>query len=241
MGFQSELQELFSLHGLASLLMLTILELILGIDNIIFISLLLTKVPEEKRFNTRVTALSLAFLMRLIMLFSLVWLSHITTPLFTLTGIPISIRDVLFLMGGTYLVFSTFKELLSQNEVDQKPVQRSTYKSIILQVVLIDMLFSFDSIFTAIGLISNFLIMALAIGLGMVFMVGLAGKTSAFIEKNQGIKTLALSFIIIVGLMLLSEGAHLEPPKKFVYAVFGVALLIERIYNHFSNNRHLKR
>lgn len=230
MNFQAELQGVFSLHGLVSLLMLAMLELILGIDNIIFISLILTKVSEEKRYNTRVTALSLAFIMRLIMLFCMVWLSHITAPLFSISDFSVSIRDVLFFIGGAYLLFSTFKELLNQGETDDEPMYQSTYKSIILQVVLVDMLFSFDSIFTAIGLIPNFIIMALAIGLGMVFMIILSGKTSAYIEKNPGIKTLALCFIIIIGMILIAQGLHLEPPRKLVYIVFGIAFCIERIY-----------
>src|SRR6185312_11474119 len=191
MQFSSELQTLLTFHGLTSLAVLTLLELVLGVDNIIFISLLLTKVPNEKRFKTRTIALSLAFLMRAIMLFGLVWLSRITTTLFALGHFRASIRDLLFFIGGGYLVYNTVKELLQQSSKGKNPNKQVLYKSVILQIVIVDMLFSFDSVFTAIGLISNLLIMVLAVGLGMVCMVYVSGKTSAFIEKNPGVKILA--------------------------------------------------
>jgi predicted tellurium resistance membrane protein TerC len=229
MQFGSDFQTLYTFHGLTSLVVLTLLELILGVDNIIFISILLTKIPDEKRFRTRTVALSLAFLMRAIMLFGLVWLSRITT-LFAIHSFQISIRDLLFLIGGGYLVFNTVKELLHHQSPSRNNANKQVlYKSIILQIVVVDMLFSFDSIFTAIGLISNLLIMMLAIGLGMICMIYISGKTSAFIEKNLGVKTLALCFIIAVGLMLLTEAFHIEVPITYLYALFGAAFVIERI------------
>jgi predicted tellurium resistance membrane protein TerC len=224
--FSSELQTLLTFHGLASLVVLTLLELVLGVDNIIFISLLLTKVPDEKRFRTRTIALSLAFLMRVVLLFALVWLSRIATTLFILGHFEVSIRDLLFFIGGGYLVFNTVKELSQYHSSNHKQV---LYKSVILQIVVVDMLFSFDSIFTAIGLISNLLIMILAVGLGMVCMIYVSGKTSAFIEKNPGVKTLVLCFIIAVGLMLITEALHIEFPKTYLYALFGAAFVVERI------------
>jgi len=230
MQFGSDFQTLFTFHGLTSLVILTLLELVLGVDNIIFISLLLTKVPDEKRFRTRTIALSLAFLMRAIMLFGLVWLSRITTTLFAIGSFQVSIRDLLFFIGGGYLVFNTVKELLHHHSSSwNDPNKQVVYKSVILQIVIVDMLFSFDSIFTAIGLISNLLIMVLAVGLGMICMIYVSGKTSAFIEKNPGVKTLALCFIIAVGLMLFAEAFHIEVPITYLYALFGAAFVIERI------------
>lgn len=227
MQFSSELQILFTFHGLASLVVLTLLELVLGVDNIIFISLLLAKVPDEKRFRTRTIALSLAFLMRIIMLFGLVWLSHTTTTLFAIDSFQVSMRDILFFIGGGYLIFNTVKELLHRNNSNKQ----MPYKSVVMQIVIVDMLFSFDSIFTAIGLISNLLIMILAVGLGMVFMIYVSGKTSVFIEKNPTVKTLALCFIIAVGLMLGLEAFHIEFPKTYLYILFGAAFAGERIYS----------
>ncbi|HTB30849.1 MAG TPA: TerC family protein [Bacteroidia bacterium] len=231
MNFQAELQTLLSLHGLISLLILSLLELVLGVDNIIFISLIVIKLPAEKRFSARVTALSLAFIMRIVMLFCLVWLSRLTATLFTVAGFEVALKDILFFIGGAYLTYNTIKEIISHlrkedvNDLVKSP-KKITYKSIILQIVLVDILFSFDSIFTAIGIIPNFIIMALAVGIGMIFMVYLAGQTSKFIEKYPAVKTLALCFIVGVGLMLIIEAFHLEIPKIYLYAALGMGLII---------------
>ena len=238
MDFQGELHALLSLHGLLSLITLSLLELILGIDNIIFISLLITKIPEEKRFSARVTGLSLAFVMRIIMLFCLVWLSRINTTLLSISNFQVSIKDILFLIGGVYLTFNTLKELLSHHQIIKSPNHQINRKSIILQIVVIDMLFSFDSIFTAIGIIPNLIIMALAVGIGMVFMIYLSGQTSKFIEKYPGVKTLALCFIIAVGLMLITEALHLEISKKYFYFAFAVVLLFKGSNWLMKNNRN---
>lgn len=224
------------LHTLVSLVILTLLELILGTDNIIFISLQVTKVPVKKRFRTRVIALSLAFVMRVIMLFCIVWLSRIISPLFTISGFYVSIRDLLFFIGGIYLIFSTIKELAKPRNVSL-PEYSTAYHSIILQIVVVDMLFSFDSIFTAIGLIPDLLIMILAIGIGMIFMIFLSGKISAFIEKNPSVKKLALGFIIVVGLMLVAEAFHIEIPRAWLYALFGITFIGERIYSAIKHKR----
>lgn len=201
----------------------------MGVDNIIFISLALTKIPEEKRFHARVVALSLAFLMRILMLVCLVWLSHITTTLFIISNFQVSLRDILFFMGGAYLTVNTVKEM--RKHINNKrlinSVQQNVSKSIILQIVVVDMLFSFDSIFTAIGLISNLIIMALAVSIGIVFMIYLSGQTSKFIEKYPPVKTLALCFIIAVGLMLVTQALHIEIPRKYFYIAFIIAVIVE--------------
>lgn len=229
MNFYAEAHELFSLHGLASLLILSLLELVLGIDNIIFISLAITNIPEEKRFGAKVTALSLAFVMRIILLFCIVWLARITSTLFTVSNFQVSLRDILFFMGGAYLTFSTVKELMKHINNKKKEIilKKNIHKSIILQIALVDILFSFDSIFTAIGVIPNFIIMALAVAVGMVFMIYLSGQISRFIEKHPTVKTLALCFIIAVGLMLVTEALHLEIPKEYFYLAFIIAILFE--------------
>jgi predicted tellurium resistance membrane protein TerC len=238
MNIYGEFQVLLTLHGLISLVALSLLELVLGVDNIIFISLLIIKLPEERRFKARVTALSLAFVMRIIMLFCLVWLSRITTTLFSISTFEVSIKDILFFIGGAYLTINTVKEIIAHINHSGKPITTSAtvYKSIILQIVVIDMLFSFDSIFTAIGIIPNFIIMALAVGIGMIFMVYLSGKTSKFIEKNPAVKTLALCFIIAVGLMLITQSFHLEIPKIYLYAALLAGIIIAAIGIGFKRN-----
>ncbi|HTA82001.1 MAG TPA: TerC family protein, partial [Bacteroidia bacterium] len=215
MNIAQDFQLLFSLHGLASLIILFSLELVLGVDNIIFISLVIARLPEGKRLPARIIGLSLALLMRLIMLFALVWLSKTTTVLFTIKGFSATIHDLLFLIGGAYLIWNTIKELREHitKTAGVTSADNQTeliFGKAILQIVMVDILFSFDSIFTAIGLLQNFVIMALAIILSMVCMLYVSGKVSTLINKYPTIKTLALIFIIAVGIMLLASAFHVE-------------------------------
>jgi len=233
MNINEQIQALLSLHGLASLLVLAVLELVLGIDNIIFVSLVIAKLPEGSRLSARIVGLSLALIMRLVMLFGLVWLAQSTTPLWIIRGFNISVRDGLFFIGGVYLTWSTVTELREHlrgiNKDKEGPQKQLKFRNAIAQIVMVDVLFSFDSIFTAIGLIQNFVIMAIAVSLGMLFMIWLSGKVSAFINKYPSVKTLALGFIIAVGLLLISSAFHIELPKKYVYIAFLVAFGIELV------------
>jgi predicted tellurium resistance membrane protein TerC len=223
MNIAQDFQSLFSLHGLASLIVLSSLELVLGVDNIIFISLVIVRLPEGKRLTGRIIGLSLALIMRLIMLFALVWLSKTTTILFTIQGFNATIHDLLFFIGGMYLIWSTSKELkehiakTARNKPDDGRTELVFGKAI-LQIMLVDILFSFDSIFTAIGLLQNFMIMALAIVLSMVCMLYVSGKVSALINKYPTVKTLALLFIIVVGIMLVASAFHVE----LAYLIFNL-------------------
>lgn len=232
MNFTNELHALFTLHGIASLITLSVLELVLGVDNIIFISLVVSKLPEEKRLGARFTGLSLALIIRLALLFGLMQLIQIKTVLFTVSGFEVSVKDVLFFIGGAYLTVNTIKELnehLAHKKNTKETKRAPVYKNAILQIVMVDFLLSFDSVFTAIGLVQNYTIMAIAIIAGMVFMIALSGKISSFINKYPGIKSIALGFIVAVGLILVFSAFHIELPKKYIYAVFFVAFLIEFI------------
>jgi predicted tellurium resistance membrane protein TerC len=241
MNIIQEFSALFSIQGLFTLATLSLLELVLGVDNIIFISLVIAKLPESQRFSARFTGLSLALLMRVAMLFGIVWISHITTTLFTISGFEVSVRDLLFFIGGAYLVWNTIKELSEHIRGDKgtktSDAKQVIYLSVIMQIVLVDLLFSFDSIFTAIGLIQNFVIMALAIVIGMVFMIAVSGKTSEFINRNPTIKTLALSFILVVGVLLISNAFHYPIPKAYFYAALGFALVVELLNMRIRRNK----
>lgn len=233
MDIAKEFAALFTFHGLFTLLVLSALELVLGIDNIIFISLVIVRLPQEKRFSARLTGLSLAFIMRVAMLFAIVWLSKITTHLFSVSNIDVSVRDILFFVGGAYLMWSTLQELKEHLQGKQEPnsvdIKPAAFGKIIMQIVLVDMLFSFDSIFTAIGLIQNLVIMAAAVAIGMVFMIWIAGKTSDFIERHPNIKTIALGFIMLVGFALLANAFHYNIPEEYLYIPFGLALIVELV------------
>lgn len=237
MNFNGELHELFSLHGLSFLIILSLLELVLGVDNIIFISLAINKLPPEERFKTRAIALSIAFVIRLILLFCIVLLSKIKTVIFTVSGFDVSIRDLIFFNAGIYLLLSILKEIVwfyrlkkgnlkqSKSGIISDRVKGGSYGSTIIAIVFIDLLFSFDSIFSAIGLISNFVIIGLAIGIGMICMVYISGKTSEFIEKYPSFKIMALTFMMGIGILMIAQSFHLEIPKWYLYAALLIALL----------------
>jgi len=227
-----DISSLFTLHGLASLVVLSLLELILGVDNIIFISLVIAKLPEQKRLAARITGLSLALLMRLLMLWGLVWLSHIASALFTISGFVVTTRDVLFFVGGAYLIYNTGKEMIEllRKKIRTKEVKKQMqFSTAIMQIVMVDVLFSFDSIFTAIGLAQSFVIMALAIVIGMMCMLLVSGKISAFINKYRNIKVLSLGFIIAIGVILIVSAFHIEFPKKYIYVAFFAAFAVELV------------
>jgi predicted tellurium resistance membrane protein TerC len=240
MNIAQEFYALFSIHGLLALCVLSVLELVLGIDNIIFISLVIIKLPEGKRLSARVIGLSLALVMRIALLFGIVWISTITTILFSVSGFDVSVRDLLFFVGGAYLLWNTSLELIKHinGELDEKKedTKSVSYKTVIAQIVLVDIIFSFDSIFTAIGLIQNFVIMSAAVACGMVFMLWISGKTSEFINRHPTIKTLALCFIIVVGLLLLSSALHYNMPKGYFYAALGFALAVELLNMRMRKN-----
>jgi|SRR6185312_5061817 len=233
MNIAQDFATLFTLNGLITLCILSVLEFVLGVDNIIFISLVIAKLPEDRRLSARVLGLALALVMRIAMLFGLVWLSSITTTLFSVGSFDVSIRDILFMLGGGYLIWNTFNEIKEhikdggkEKAIDKSP---TAYRNVVLQIVLVDMLFSFDSIFTAIGLIQNFVIMALAVTIGMALMIWVSGKTSEFINRNPTIKTLALCFIMVVGLLLVSNALHYNIPKGYFYSALGFALVVEML------------
>jgi predicted tellurium resistance membrane protein TerC len=231
MNIAQEFTALFTLHGFLALVVLSLLELVLGIDNIIFISLVIAKLPKEKSFSARITGLTLALVMRILMLFGIVYLSKITNTLFTISHFDVSVRDLLFFIGGAYLLWNTASEMREhlnggekEKALDTKPV---IYRNVVMQIILVDMLFSFDSIFTAIGLIQNFVIMVVAVSIGMVFMIWVSGKTAEFINRHPTVKTLALCFIMVIGFLLLSSAFHYNIPKAYFYVALGFALVVE--------------
>ncbi|MGP8217305.1 MAG: TerC family protein [Bacteroidia bacterium] len=229
MNIAGEFHALFSIHGLAGLLVLSVLELVLGIDNIIFISLIIAKLPLPKRLPARVIGMSLALVMRIFMLFAIVWLSHFTTTLLSISGFKVTVKDDLFFAGGLYLAWNTFIELrihlTGKKKKNMDTNGQLLFRKAVMQIVLADMLFSFDSIFTAIGLLQNVVIMALAVFIGMVFMVYLSGKIAEYINRYPSIKTFALSFIMGVALLLITSAFHIHIPKIYFYSAYGVAFV----------------
>jgi predicted tellurium resistance membrane protein TerC len=210
---------------------LTLLEIVLGVDNIIFISILCGRLPEHERAKARTIGLALAMLTRIGLLFSLAWLMTLTEPLFSLFGKVISGRDLILLGGGLFLLWKSVHEIHNSLEGTEEPtsaqVVTATFGSVIAQIAVIDIVFSLDSVITAVGMVDEVSIMVIAIVLAVGVMLFAAGPIGAFVDRHPTIKMLALSFLILVGVALIGEGWGLHIPKGYIYFAMAFAVGVE--------------
>lgn len=223
-----------------SLLTLTFLEIILGVDNIIFISIISDKLSEDKQKKARNIGLMLAMLFRVGLLLTITWILKLKDPLFELPlikdeGKPIEVswKDLILMAGGIFLVIKSTIEIHHKME---KPVEGGTTKtvyasmaSVIVQIILIDAVFSFDSILTAIGLVEEVMIMIIAVVISILLMMIFAGPISRFINRNPTLQILALAFLIAIGIMLVAEGFHQKISKSYIYTMIAFSLIVEMI------------
>lgn len=222
-----------------ALFTLTLLEIVLGIDNIIFISIVSNKLPEEERPRARNIGLALALVFRIGMLFGITLIMGLTKPIIEFSvlkwELAFSGRDLILLIGGLFLIAKSTAEIHHKVEGKEEaqdayePVKKVSLQKTILQIVLLDMVFSFDSILTAIGLTQEIYIMIAAVIISMGIMMIFAGKISDFINKRPTLQVLALSFLILIGFMLLLESFHFEVPKGYIYFAVCYALIVEII------------
>jgi predicted tellurium resistance membrane protein TerC len=213
-----------------ALLTLTALELVLGIDNIIFISILVDKLSAEERERARRIGLFLAMFMRVTLLLALSWIMGLTAPLFAIFGKEVSGRDLILLVGGLFLVWKSTKEVHQLTEGEEGSGSRavkSTFAAVIIQIVLIDAVFSLDSIITAVGMVDNVKIMITAVVLSVALMMLFAKSIGDFVSAHPSIKMLALSFLLVVGVMLIAEGFDHKVPKGYVYFAMAFSLAVE--------------
>lgn len=215
-----------------ALLTLTLLEIVLGVDNVIFISIIASKLPKNQQAKARNLGLILAMVLRLLMLFGVKWLMESTEPLFELFDWAFSLRDLILLAGGLFLIGKSVSEIHSKMEGEDHHNQTAkavSFASVIVQILLLDMVFSFDSILTAIGLSEEILIIIISIVLAIAVMITFAGKISDFIEKHPTLQILALSFLILIGFMLTLEGFHKEIEKGYIYFAVAFSLIVELV------------
>jgi predicted tellurium resistance membrane protein TerC len=229
--------EIF-LHGEAwiALLTLTFLEIVLGIDNIIFISIVTGKLPEDKQRLSRNTGLALAMIFRVALLLLITHIMGLSKPLFSLENLGIhfdvSIRDLILMAGGIFLIAKSTSEMhqkIEGIEHHQKERRSSKISGAIMQIVLLDIIFSFDSILTAIGLTKNVLLMIIAVIISMFIMMFFSGAISRFINKHPTLQVLALSLLILIGFMLIVDALHYEVPKGYIYFAVLFSLLVEML------------
>ncbi len=214
------------------LLTLTILEIVLGIDNIIFISILSGKLPAEQQARARRVGLALAMLTRIGLLFSLTLIMRLTAPMFTVFGLGISGRDLILIVGGLFLIGKSTHEIhqkLEGEEGEASARVAPSFMSVIIQILLLDIVFSLDSVITAIGMVSQIGVMVTAVIIAVVFMLFFAGSISDFVHRHPTIKMLALSFLLLIGTTLIIEGFHQHIPKGYIYSAMAFSVLVEML------------
>jgi len=213
-----------------ALLTLTALELVLGIDNIIFISILAGKLPPEQQGRARFIGLSGALVMRVILLFSLSWIIGLTEPLFSVFGYGVSGRDLVLLIGGLFLIAKSTHEIHGSLEGEEGHAAKKVYASfvsVIIQIMLLDIVFSLDSVITAIGMVEQLWVMITAVVISIVAMMFFAAPIGNFVERHPTIKMLALSFLLLIGFTLVAEGFHQHIPKGYIYFAMAFSVLVE--------------
>lgn len=227
---------LFTPESLVSLLTLTLLEIVLGIDNIIFISILSSRLPNEQQRKARHVGLGLALLTRILLLCGIAWVARLDRPFWEtiLFGLKISLswRDVVLILGGLFLLAkSTYEihEKLEGEEADKSGRAAPTFASIVVQILLLDIVFSLDSVITAVGMTSRVPIMIIAVVLAMIVMLVFVNQIGAFVDRHPTIKMLALAFLILIGCMLVAEGFHQHIPKGYIYFAMAFAIGVEML------------
>jgi len=217
-------------QALIALLTLTVLEIVLGIDNIIFISILTDKLPPEERKKGRLIGLGLAMIMRILLLFSISLIIKLTAPLFTILNFDISGRDLILIIGGLFLLAKSTHEIHTKLE-GEEDVKRgkgnATFLSVIIQISLLDIIFSLDSVITAVGMADHLGVMVTAVVIAVIFMMIFVGPVSNFVENHPTIKILALSFLLLIGFSLVVEGLHQHIPKGYIYFAMAFSVFVE--------------
>ncbi|HLU47637.1 MAG TPA: TerC family protein, partial [Planctomycetota bacterium] len=220
------------------------LEIVLGIDNIVFISIQAGKLPREKQNRARITGLGIAMAMRIALLLLIGWITRLTATLFTVFEQEISIRDLILIGGGLFLLGKSTFEIHHklEGEGDVRDVRAApSFGAVIFQILLLDIIFSIDSVITAVGMADDIAVMILAVIIAVLFMMLAAGPVSAFVDRHPTVKMLALSFLLLIGVALIADGLELHIPKGYIYFAMGFSVLVEMLNLRVSHNRRKRR
>ncbi|MFZ0468066.1 MAG: TerC family protein [Thiogranum sp.] len=224
------IEWIFDPEAWVALATLTALEIVLGIDNIIFISILVSRVPVQQRQKARIIGLSLAMLMRIALLLSLAWVMSLTKPLFSVYDAVISGRDLVLIAGGLFLIAKSTLEIhnaLEGEEIAAKEYVAANLLGVLLQIAIIDIVFSLDSVITAVGMAQHIPVMVLAIIIAVLIMMAAAKTISDFVDERPTVKMLALSFLVLIGVALVGEGLDLHIPKGYIYFAMAFSVVVE--------------
>jgi predicted tellurium resistance membrane protein TerC len=229
-----DLSAILTPEALIALLTLTVLEIVLGIDNVIFISILVQRLPPEQRDNARRIGLGLAMGMRILLLLTISWIIGLTAPLFTLFGREFSTKDVILIGGGLFLIWKATTEIHESLEGEEAhgPTaggKAATFRGVLLQIVLLDIVFSLDSVLTAVGLVDQVAIMIIAVVVAVGVMLVASGPLSRFVHDHPTVKMLALAFLLLIGVTLVLDGAGIHVDKAYIYAAMGFSVFVEAL------------
>ena len=218
----------------AALLTLTTLEIVLGIDNIVFISILAAKLPSHQQGTARMLGLGLAMISRIALLFSIVWVMSLTKTLFNINHHDFSGRDLILFFGGLFLVWKSTKEIHErvhelESDTENKPKIHPSFVGTLFQIMLLDIVFSLDSVITAVGMANELWIMVTAVVIAVIVMMVFSNWVSEFIDRNPAIKVLALSFLMLIGMVLMADGMGQHIPKGYVYSAMAFSIFVELI------------
>lgn len=216
-----------------SFLTLTVLEIVLGVDNVIFISIAAARLPEGQRRRARVVGLSGALVLRVLLLLSVAWIIGLSEPIATLFGLAISWRDIILIAGGLFLLYKASTEIFEEVEGDahttEETVVKAAFASVIFQIMLLDLVFSLDSVITAVGIADHIEVMIAAVVVTIVIMMIAAAPIAAFVEAHPSTKMLALAFLVMVGMALVADGFHVHVDRGFIYAAMVFAGAVEAL------------
>lgn len=228
-------------HAWAALVTLTVLEIVLGIDNLVFISVLVSRLPEKSAKLARQIGLTLAFVFRVVMLAGLTWIMGLTATLFTVAGVDISWRDIILIGGGLFLIAKGTHEIHSEVEGEYEESAGGTagdaFAWVVFQLIVIDLVFSIDSIITAIGLSDHIEVMVVAILIAMIVMYAASGPVSGFISQHPTTKMLALAFLPLIGVALVADGLDFHIPRGYIYSAMAFSALVELFNTLALRNR----
>jgi predicted tellurium resistance membrane protein TerC len=217
----------------ASLVTLTALEIVLGIDNLVFIAIVAGRLPQERQNRARRVGLALALITRLALLASIVWIIGLTRPVFDLFGQPVSWRDIVLITGGLFLLYKGTREihqgLEGQGRTEDAGGGRTSFAGVVAQIMLLDIVFSLDSVITAVGMANTLWVMAAAIIIAIAIMLAASKPLADFVERHPTVKMLALSFLLLIGMTLVADGAGFDVPKGYIYAAIGFSVAVETL------------
>jgi len=227
----------------ASLATLTLLEVVLGIDNLVFISILADRLPPEQRRAARRIGLAAALATRILLLFSIVWVMQLTQPLFTLFEFTVSVRDLILLGGGLFLIAKGTMEIhhtVEGEEMGTSGAVTASFGMVIAQIAVLDIVFSLDSVITAVGMANHVEVMVAAVVIAVLVMLFAADSVGAFVSRHPTVKMLALAFLLLIGVALVADGLHFHIPKGYLYFAVAFAVGVEAL-NLVRTSRHKKR